>query len=332
MVDFAFLKPDLVIRAVEAAWNISLDGTWTRFPSYVNRVYGLRGDDGAAYVVKFYRPGRWSIDAILEEHQFLQECSQAELPVVLPLTDEEGYTLQELDLTELHSPGEGESPFPELFFALFPLKAGRVFDIYGDEDYLRLGALLGRLHQIGRAASAESRITWTPEESRRQLEQLLSLEIIPPSVASSFKAVCEETLQAISPRFTGIPLHRVHGDCHRSNILERPGEGLMLIDFDDMLTAPAVQDLWLLLPGRLDETYRQWSLLVEGYSSFSSLPAGSDRLVEPLRFMRMLHYLLWTARQRGDAGFSDHFPGWGSGAFWQKELEDFRDQLQALGH
>src|SRR5690242_2367834 len=72
---FDLLSPDAAMRAVEQSCGISLDGTMETYPSYVNRVYGLRAETGERYVVKFYRPGRWSRDAILDEHAFLLDCS-----------------------------------------------------------------------------------------------------------------------------------------------------------------------------------------------------------------------------------------------------------------
>ena len=125
-------------------------------------------------------------------------------------------------------------------------------------------------------------------------------------------------------------LQRIHGDCHRGNILEHPDKGLLLIDFDDMMSGPVVQDLWLLLPGSYAESKREIGLLLEGYEEFSRFPLSTLGLIEPLRFMRMIHYLVWCARQRFDAGFETHFPGWGTRAWWSKEIEDLRRQLERL--
>ena len=58
-----------------------------------------------------------------------------------------------------------------------------------------------------------------------------------------------DAFDAIAPLFDGIDTHRIHGDCHRGNIIDRPGTGLALIDFDDMVRGPCVQDLWLVVPG-----------------------------------------------------------------------------------
>ncbi|MFW5826878.1 MAG: phosphotransferase, partial [Alkalispirochaeta sp.] len=95
---FDLLGPQEIMGAVEGALDLRLDGTVEPYMSYVNRVYGVRDDDGARVVAKFYRPGRWSEEMIREEHDFLAELADAEVPVIAPLADEDGETLFELDL------------------------------------------------------------------------------------------------------------------------------------------------------------------------------------------------------------------------------------------
>ncbi|WP_319478029.1 serine/threonine protein kinase [Marispirochaeta aestuarii] len=321
MSGFDLLTPELVLQAVTQAWGFSLESSLSPFPSYINRVYGLRDDDGREYVTKFYRPGRWSYEAILEEHQFLEDCREAELPVVVPVPDEEGFTLQ--DVIAVDDEGNEE----EYLFALFPKRGGRNFDAEGEEEWLRLGRLLGRLHQVAGDREAEHRLVLHPQETTMSHIRELS-DLVHPDLRVEFEDFCLEAVEMISPAFEGLDYHRIHGDCHRGNILDRPGEGLLLIDFDDMAVGPAVQDLWLLLPGRRDECSRELNLLVEGYEEFLSFPRRSLDLIEALRFMRILHYSAWCARQRKDAGFFKHFPGWGSKAYWTKELEDLKDQVR----
>ena len=83
-VAFQELKPDLILSSVESLgyWT---DGRLLALNSYENRVYrvGLEGE--APLVAKFYRPGRWSDHAILEEHATSIEIAEEEIPVVAPL-------------------------------------------------------------------------------------------------------------------------------------------------------------------------------------------------------------------------------------------------------
>lgn len=320
------------------------------YPSYINRVYGIRNDEGVEYVVKFYRPDRWSEAAIAEEHRFLLDCVEAELPVVAPLADSGGETLQTLalsapgpegpkdpsgeaghSLAAVDAPdpaaGNGERHFP---FALFPKMGGRNFDPEADEDWRRLGALVGRLHQVAGKRSASFRAACTPDLTQTFVFELLEADLVDSEVAGDFETICRDTIANIRPLFDGGRLQRLHGDLHRGNILDRPDTGLLLYDFDDMMVGPPVQDLWLLLPGRRSDSERELGLLLEAYEDFTPLERSSLALIEPLRFMRMVYFLAWRARQRNDYWFRSSFPDWGTKSFWLKEIEDLRDQARVI--
>ena len=317
---FDALSPEAAMSAVEHAHGLSLDGTMEAYPSYVNRVYGLRAESGERYVVKFYRPGRWSTAAIREEHAFLLDCAREEIPVVAPLAASDGATLHDAVVQQ-----EGEAR--TFSFALFPRAGGRGFEGESADELSRLGALLGRCHAVGARRAAPSRSVCTPRTlTATFVDELLGEGLVHPTSREDFTAVCRETLAAVAPLFDGVALQRIHGDCHRGNMLDRPGTGLVLIDFDDMMSGPAVQDLWLVLPGKAEDSRREISLLLDAYEAFAPFDRGTLRLIEPLRFMRMIYFLAWRARQRNDYWFREQFPQWGTEAFWIKETEDLREQ------
>jgi len=347
MASFDLLSPDLAGQGVEEAYGLDLDGTVQAYPSYVNRVYGLRDSDGGGFVTKFYRPGRWSREAILEEHLFLSDCAAAELPVVCPLANADGESLSELVL-------ETEDGREESFlFALFPKMGGRNFDPETEDDWLRLGALAGRLHTAGRKRVVRHRLCLGPDFGRACVAELLGRPapgapagdgapspgagnrgvrecLVHAECREEFAELAGRGLELADRRFEGLSFQRVHGDLHRGNILDRPGSGLVVVDFDDMLSAPPAQDLWLLLPGRKDECGRELSLILEGYGEFSPVESAGLRATEALRLLRMLYFLTWRARQREDYWFKREFPDWGGRAFWISEVEDLRDQLRCL--
>jgi len=320
---FDALTPDAAAFGVESAYGLRLDGTLIPYPSYINRVYGLRDEEEREYVVKFYRPGRWPAEAIRDEHAFLSDCAEADLPVACPVKDPEGETLEELVLEE-----EGE---PRYLFALFPKMGGRNFDPESDEQWLRLGALAGRMHRAARQRDAQHRAMCHPDLTAGFVKELIDEEVVHPELAGQFEELCAETLERIRPLFSGLVLQRLHGDLHRGNILDRPGTGLLLFDFDDMMMGPAVQDLWLLLPGLRKDSGRELSILLEGYEQFADFDRSMLSLIEPLRFMRMVYFLAWRARQREDYWFQSSFPDWGSKPFWIKEIEDLHDQARVIG-
>ena len=324
MAGFDRLSPDAVILSVEAAFGGRISPVVTPYPSYVNRVYGLQSDDGVEYVAKFYRPDRWTTDAIEQEHAFLFELAAEEFPVVPPLKNDEGESLAEIAL-------EIDGTEEEFRFALFPKRAGRLFDSEDDESWMRIGALAARIHLTGSRRTADSRVIWTPGGvSRRQLHEILSAGLLPAEMETEFRSLLEEALDRLEGLFSGVETIRLHGDLHRGNILDRGDEGLLLIDLDDMANGPAMQDLWLLLPGRRDEVGREIGLLAEGYEEFRPFPWHELSLMEPLRLMRMIHFIAWCARQRQDRDFLRHFPDWGSRSWWIRELEDLRDQIGVI--
>lgn len=321
---FDSLSPQAVVQSVESFAGLRLDGTLVPYNSYINRVYGLRDEEGRGWVAKFYRPGRWDEETLLEEHAFLADCAAADLPVVRPRADEDGQTLGELWLPG----GSGETRF---FFSLFEKKGGRSFDAEGTDDWLRLGRLLGRLHAVGRQGRFERRPVFTPEATlEEQIEGLLDSGSVHPDLEAEFEGLLVPAARSLRGLFPEAGLQRIHSDVHRGNILDRPGEGLLLMDFDDCAWGPPVQDLWLLLPGYREDCRREVGLLTEGYGEFSPPEALSWDAVEPLRLMRMIHFLAWCGRQKNDRGFDRAFPGWGSKAFWTVELEGLREQIHRL--
>lgn len=321
-LSFDPLSPELLIAAVESFLSLRLDGTVEPFPSYINRVYGVRTDDGEELIAKFYRPDRWSPEAIVEEHQFLRELSDDDVPVVAPIADEDGDTLFEVE------PEGGTYGFP---FAVFPKRGGRSFDAEGDEEWMRLGAIVGRVHSVGLRGGATARPVVHPETwTASFVTELTEGNVVHEDLRGEFVDTVLGVVEVVSPLFDGVPVQRLHGDCHRGNILERSGEGLLLIDFDDMMVGPAVQDVWLLLPDYAEHSTRELNLIQDGYEHFAAFDRRQLELIEPLRFMRMVHFLAWQARQRHDDWFQRSYPEWGNRAFWIREVEDLREQARRI--
>ena len=314
---FDGLTPDIIIDAAETALNCRFEGVTIPYPSYINRVYELRRTTGEPVVAKFYRPGRWSFDALSEEHEFMFRCAEADIPLAAPLKLNGGLTL---GVT-----GGG------IYFALFPKKAGRRFEPLSKDDWVRLGMLAGRIHNAGSGMSAVARPLLTPEAlTGSALKYLESVPFIPAGVKERLRSVTERIIAAAAPEFADIELIPVHGDLHGGNILARPDAGLSVIDFDDMAVAPAAQDLWLLLPGYAGDCYNELALLLDGYRRFRDIDEPSYSLLESLRAMRMIYYLAWCARQKGDFMFERNFPDWGSTGFWRTELEALEEQLNII--
>jgi len=313
---FTALTPDLVLAGVEKALESSLSNLCRPMNSYINRVYELADEDGEACIAKFYRPSRWSRDALREEHDFLIELARAEIPVVAPLKLANGTTLAEV------------AGIP---FALFPKRGGRIVDEYSDDQWLELGRLLGRVHAVGAGRSTRHRLIMAPEQStREQITFLFAHGRIPVEFQDRFAKITGAILDAASPLFAGTESIRLHGDCHAANLIYRPGESFFIIDFDDMCMGPPIQDIWMLLPDTPEKCLPELDLLLEGYESFRDFSRSSLRLIEPLRAMRFIHYMAWCAHQVMEDGHSVIMPDFGTHAYWQAELADLEDQLARI--
>ena len=81
---FSTLTPDQLLDALESI-GLCPDGRLLALNSFENRVYQIGIEDEKPLIAKFYRPGRWSDAAILEEHAFTAELVEREIPVVPPL-------------------------------------------------------------------------------------------------------------------------------------------------------------------------------------------------------------------------------------------------------
>jgi Ser/Thr protein kinase RdoA (MazF antagonist) len=314
MSDFFFaLTPDRVLEAVELG-GFEPTGHVSPLTCLENRVYDVRLEGDAHVVVKFYRPGRWSREAILEEHALLAELRQAEIPVCAPLPFADGETLHQVE---------------EIHYAVWRRTGGRAPDEFRDEQLAVLGRLLARIHNVGAAGAAPHRPRLNGGHAALEPLAYLEERFLPPECARRYRAAVEQVARLYDAWSEGVPVHRIHGDCHVGNLLHGT-EGWFFLDFDDFLVGPAVQDVWMLLPGRDAEGARQRTLLIDAYRQFRDFDLRWQRLVEPLRAFRFVSYAAWIARRWQDPAFPDAFPHFGSARYWEDETRDLEEQVERL--
>lgn len=315
---FYELTPVSILDAVESL-GVRCTGRCLALNSLENRVYEVEIDldDQLAQsrydhfrVVKFYRPGRWNAQQILEEHGFMQELALEGLPVTPPLVLEDGSTL-------------GELSDIGIFYAIFPRIGGRNLDEFRRDQLETLGRLVARLHLVGARREAPGRRQLNADTfGRDSLEDLLREEVLPTDYRCRYEQLVNEMCNFIDQLSEGIHIQRVHGDLHYGNVLWNDRE-LIFVDFDDLVHAPCVQDLWLIAPGRDAEAQADRELLVQGYEQLRVFDRREWMLVEPLRALRMIHFSAWIARRREDPAFKRAFTDFGTPQYW-------RDQLNAL--
>lgn len=326
---YAALTPDVVLDAL-AAVGLYGDGRLMALSSYENRVYQVQlespWDSGTesctAVVAKFYRPGRWSREQILEEHAFAAELAADEVPMVAPLVIG-GRTL-------FH--------FGAFDFSVSPRRGGRRPELEDFEVLEWIGRLMARLHGVGARKPFVHRPALDARTFAREPRQwLLGHGMIPPDARGAWEAAFERALALIeaAPGLAagggqGAAVLRLHGDCHPGNILWTPDAGPHFVDLDDARTGAAVQDLWMLTSGDRAQRTQQWSALIDGYESLRAFDRRELALVEPLRTLRLIHYSAWLARRWDDPAFQAAFPWFGSSAYWQGQVQMLHEQIEAM--
>lgn len=310
--DFSTLTPDLILDACQH-YGFYAESGLLALNSYENRVYQFKADDGKRYVVKFYRPERWTKEQIQEEHQFAFELVEAEIPVVAPI---------QVD-------GESVLPYQGFQFGIFPSRGGRTLELDDPEQMAQLGRFLGQLHQIGQAKPFVHRNKLSLDSHLRQSSDfLLQFDGLPAHHADDLRQIFTQLFTLCQTLYRPQKNIRVHGDCHLGNLFfnEQP----FFVDLDDCMQAPAMQDLWMLLGAEAQEQQLNLATLMDEYQNFCDFSYSELALIEPLRAMRQVHYMAWLAKRWGDPAFPLHFPWFNSENYWQQQKVILQQQIFRL--
>lgn len=313
---FESLTPARVVDAVESL-GLWLPGEPFALNSYENRVFLISDDDRRRWVVKFYRPERWSEAQIREEHAFLAELMAVNAPVSAPWVNDDGESLH-----QAHG----------FLFALFPHVAGQAPELDNPEHLFALGGLIGQLHAVSARRTFAQRPVLEPagwvEGSR---EKILAGNWLNRRQRQAYVRV-SESLQAVlgDHAWPAEAAIRVHGDCHLGNILGRDAR-FTLVDFDDCCMAPAIQDLWMMLTAQNDqERQMQLSELIEGYEEHVPFDRRQLAWVEPLRTLRLMRHSAWLVVRWEDPAFPQAFPWAATEAYWDQHIRTLEQQRQVL--
>jgi Ser/Thr protein kinase RdoA (MazF antagonist) len=314
---YAHLTPDTVLDALDSV-GLRTDGRLLALNSYENRVYQVGQEDGPPVVAKFYRPGRWTDAAILEEHAFTLELAEREIPVVPPRVLEGG--------ASLHAHAGYR-------FAVYPRRGGRMPEFDRADTLEWMGRFIGRIHAVGALAPYAHRPTLDiasfGEEPRAFL---LGGHWLPADLLPAWKSVIDQALDLARHCFgrTGDYARlRLHGDCHAGNVLWTD-DGPHFVDFDDSRMGPAVQDLWMLLSGDRASQVRQLADVLAGYEDFREFDPRELHLVEALRTLRLIHHAAWLARRWDDPAFPAAFPWFNTQHYWQERILELREQIALM--
>ena len=314
---YATLSPDHVLDALESV-NLRCDGRLLALNSFENRVYQVGQEDGPPLVAKFYRPGRWSDAAILEEHDFTLQLAEREIPVVPPLQigRRNPASLRRISLCRVPAPGRPS--------------AGT-----GRSGHAGMDGPFHGAHPCGGRLAALRRIVlrWTFRHlAPNRATYLLANRWLPPDLLPAWESVSQQALEGVQRCFEragDIHILRLHGDCHMGNVLWTD-DGPHFVDFDDSRMGPALQDLWMLLSGEPDSMARQLRDVLAGYEDFFEFNPRELHLLEALRTLRLMHYSAWLARRWDDPAFPAAFPWFNSQHYWQERILELREQIALM--
>ncbi len=319
LTSFKELDPDVILNATETS-GFRTTGELSQLNSYENRVFAVGIEDGLKesttssghnpreqIIIKFYRPGRWSADCILEEHSFLNELTDADLKVAPALKLQSG-------------PHRGSTlgQMEGMYYSVFPKVRGRLPDEFDEAKLKRLGRILGQLHNVG----ARTKFRHRPVLNHRPFSLWENLDLLADQVSvelwSRYEAAALAIIENYEELIDPASYQRIHGDFHRGNTLLEE-ESFRLVDFDDSCMGPAVQDFWMLFSS--DESTEEAHQVIEGYSEFRKFPLEQLTWIPALRGARIISYAAWITRRWTDPSFSKLFPDYGTHKYWSVETE-----------
>jgi len=301
---FDQLNPETILQSVE---NIGLrtTGRFTQLNSYENRVFSIEVEadlNVKKIIVKFYRPGRWNTDIINEEFDYINDLIDADFKVAQPFSFKNDQQVFE---------------FNGFYYAVFPFFSGRMPDELLPQDLKKIGTQLAILHQVGQEKNFKFRpvLGFYPDRFDN-LDQLTSW--IAPEVRGRYLDSANKILEAFGDYFDPNTFQRIHGDCHRGNIINT-GNEFSFVDFDDCCLGPRVQDFWMLL-GDLDDDDLKNSL-IDGYEQIMEFPFQEMKLIPLLQGLRIINYSWWISQRWSDNSFPRLFPDFRDYKFWAQETE-----------
>ena len=311
-VPYDDLTPDVILQSMDEL-DLMPSGRMLALNSYENRVYQIELDSGDYVVVKYYRPHRWTDDAILEEHEFALELAGQEIPVIAP---------NSIQNNTLHN-------FNGYRYAVYKRHGGRAPELDNLEHLEMIGRFIGRIHQVGSEKAFQHRRHFTVENwGYKALETIMASGIVPDAIQHNLRQAIEPLLDVVKDMYANVSPEssRLHGDAHAGNVLWRD-DSPHFVDLDDCCNGPIMQDLWMLLSGETEDMSVQMNRILDGYESFYEFDYKQLNLIEPLRALRLIHYCAWLCSRWHDPAFPRHFPWFNTPSYWEEQIVTFREQL-----
>lgn len=306
---FYQLEPQKVLHATEKC-GFNPTGEFTQLNSYENRVFDIKLEapleNGMRNIIaKFYRPFRWSKETIQDEHDFLFDLVEDGVSVVAPFKNSQGQSLLDCD---------------GIYTAFFPKVLGRMPQEFLKDDLKQIGRLIARLHNTGSKRKAPHRQQLNTEYFGGWGTLALLEEWVAPEVWQRYEKAAILILEHLEDHLDPKSFIRIHGDCHKGNLLN-DGKAFFFVDFDDCVNGPPVQDFWMLLSGDEDTAQQEKDLLLSGYEELRDFDDSTWDLIPALRGLRIMAYAGWIATRWKDPSFPRLFPEFNTYRYWAEEVE-----------
>lgn len=308
---FFNLDPERVLHFVEQ-YGFLTSGRFMQLNSYENRVFDIFLENTPEaepfqnrVIAKFYRPQRWSQSALEDEHHFLQELHENSVPVLPPLLTVDQKTI---------------SLFDGIWSCLYPRKVGRMPQEFLPGELEHIGRLIAQLHNVGTQKKALHRPTFGTTSHPGWMALDILENWVAPEMAQRYLEAAETIFSFLEKKLEKNQFVRIHGDCHRGNLLS-DGKGFFFVDFDDFLNGPPIQDFWMLLSGDNESSQLELHQLIKGYETLRDFDDRELELIPALRGFRIISYAAWIAQRWSDPSFPRLFPTFNSYLYWAEETE-----------
>lgn len=307
---FFNLNPHLILQCADKAGFLPT-GELIQLNSYENRVFEIKLENQSSIIAKFFRPLRWSKETLQDEHEFCFELAQEGLAVGLPLK------IQAHNEASVHT-------VDGIHYAFYEKVRGRMMQEILKPQFEKLGSVVARLHNVGERRAALNRSFFGPSADQKWvlLDQLQ--DEVAPEVRSDYLAMAETVFFELDEKLSQFQDLRLHGDLHRGNILENSQNELTLVDFDDFINGPAIQDFWMIFPDQNFAQTEEFELFLKGYEALRSFDERQLDLVRFIRAYRVICYAGWILNRWNDPSFKKIFPDFNSYRYWAEETDSLR--------
>lgn len=304
---FFNLDPHLILQSAEACGFVPT-GEMHQLNSYENRVFEIKLENQKSIIAKFFRPGRWSKKTIQDEHEFCLDLTQDGLSVGQP------YFYKNESVFEAQG----------IYYCFYEKVRGRMMQEILLHQFERLGSLTAQLHNTGEKKEAFNRNLFGPSADQKWnlLDQLD--QVVAPEVRPDYMELAEHVFMTLDDQLDPSMYLRIHGDLHRGNLLDNGQNDITIVDFDDFINGPAIQDFWMIFPDQNFTDTDEFHLFLKGYESLRHFPQEQLQLVPYLRSYRVICYAGWILNRWKDPSFPKIFPEFNTYRYWAEETDSLR--------